>query len=116
MDGRQPKPAAQSRHEKQVMQQVPKPKLTIVFTLDGVTAEPLLTYQNKRAGPRLGKTTFTPSAGGDPAYQRHQAHVGEAVRTLVPNLPGHEEAIHHAQQERGPHPGPERNPDHERER
>lgn len=87
MNVRQPKPQAEERKQKQAMEQVPKQKLQIVWTLDGVTAESLLTYQNKPAKPHFGKTRFVPSqnaeAGRD-AGQRHEARVN---RTLAENRP-----------------------------
>lgn len=87
MNARQPKPQAEASKQKQEMEQVPKQKLQIVWTLDGVTAESLLTYQNKPAKPQLGKTRFLSSqnveAGRD-AGERHEARVS---RTLAENQP-----------------------------
>lgn len=96
MADKQAKPAAQRRHETQVMQQVPNPKLMLVFTLDGVTAEPLLTYQNTQVRAPLGKTRSAPSEqarGAESAAVRHERAAMQSARAQQPHLARHEEEV-----------------------
>lgn len=117
MNDKPPQPAAQRRHEQQVMQQAPKQKLTIVWTLDGVSAQSLLTYETRQVGPKPGKTNLSLSAqersGDSSARQRHQAQVREAVRSLQANRSHHEDAVARTQQVKQ---AQERNLSHERDR
>ncbi|MEM7132178.1 MAG: hypothetical protein AAF702_38080 [Chloroflexota bacterium] len=84
----QPKPMAQTRHEKRVSEQTPRAKLQVIFRMDGISAEPLMIYRNTPAQEQTGwgKTSFHPSqndAAMPPAQQRHLAQVSQTVQGMA---------------------------------
>ena len=98
MKDRQPKPQTNGRNPKRETEQVPKTKLQIVWTLDGVSAESLLIYKNKPVRNSLSKTRFFPSENvqskrASTPKARHHAQVRLAVQDMVQHKSQHEKAI-----------------------
>ena len=98
MTDRQPKPQANGQKQKRETEQIPKTKLQIVWTLDGVTAESLLIYKNKPVKSSLGKTRFHPSENVQSnkvssPRARHQQQVRQSARGIAPNQSQHEEMV-----------------------
>lgn len=124
MKGRQPKPQANGRKEKRETEQVPKTKLSIVWELSGVSAEPLLIYKNKPVKSPIGKTRFYPSQNVQSKRvatpkARHHAQVRQAARDVVQHKSQHETAIARQQHQQDRTAGKERdirerNPEKER--